>query len=235
MVMTAASFAAGLAIGPIGGGGGNTNSVTVFNDELVTMTSTVLNGADEVHFDVLNADSQVVYSGVSPVQDGQASFTWIPLFDGTFTVNAESYLQGSMLSTELVSFGQVVRPDASGFITGGGWYQANGARDTFGFVAQVLGNGTIRGNLEFQDHSGYNIKSTMVDWVYSPNLRDGYFTGYCKLNGAGNYRFMVHVIDNGEPGTNDWLELWVYDPVTGALLYQYQNTLSGGNVQVKKK
>ncbi|MBX3095713.1 MAG: hypothetical protein KF812_02505 [Fimbriimonadaceae bacterium] len=236
VALGASSFAAGLAIGPIDGGDDD-NSVVVFNDQLVTMTSNVLNGADMVTFEVLDSNNAVAYSGASPVDEfGQSSFTWIPLFDGTFTVNATSYFDGQLLGTESVSFGQVVRPDASGFITGGGWFNQGPERDNFGFVAQVLGNGTVRGSMEFQDrNNGLNIKSTSVDWVYSPDVRNGYFTGWARMNNAGNYRFMVHVIDNGEPGSEDWLEMWVYNPDSGALMFQYSGVLDGGNVQVKKK
>lgn len=231
----AASFcqAAGFAIGPIGGGGGSVTTTVVLAGDQVTMSSEVLNGADDVQFTIKDPNGNVVYSGHDvPDSNNLVEFSWFPLFDGTFTVEAESYLGGVSLGTQVIDLGTSVRPDASGFITGGGWYNQSGQRNNFGFNAQVLGNGSVKGNLQFQDRvRGINVHSNSVNWVYAPNCNVGYFSGWCKLNGQGNYRFFVEVYDNGEPGTSDSMALWVYDSF-GNLLFSYSGVINGGNMQI---
>ncbi len=210
--------------------------MTVFASDLVTFTGTVVNGANEVRIEIETPGDQAVAT-LTAVPDifGNISVNWFPPVDATFTVQAVSYFNGVQLSSETVAIVSAVRPDAAGHITGGGWYVNSGGKDTMGFVAQVLGNGSVRGNFEFQDHANLmNFKSTSVDWVYAPNLTEGYFSGFCRLNGSGNYRFFVHVVDNGTPGTNDSVDFDIYNPVTGALIFSYGHTLSHGNVKIHR-
>ncbi|MBS1715151.1 MAG: hypothetical protein JST30_12525 [Armatimonadetes bacterium] len=237
-----ASHAVGIGvIGGGGGGGGDDEcapiSATVYANDLVTFTGTAVNGADQVKIEITTpGDDDVATLTVSPDVNGNFSAAWFPPVDATYTVHASTYLNGLELSCQTVAFVSAVRPDAFGKITGGGWYELNGGKDTMGFVAQVLGNGSVRGNWEFQDHSGSkNFKSSSVDWVYAPSCSEGFFSGYCKLNGVGNLRFFVHVFDNGEPGSSDFAEFNVYDPNSGALVYSYSKTFSKGNVQVHCK
>lgn len=242
LTTTALSHAIGFVdIGPIGGGGGGGGtdpcapiSVTAYLDQQITFSGSVANGADSVVLEIETASEETVATlTATPGLLGNFSVSWFPPTDSTYTVHATTYFQGLELSCQAVAFVSAVRPDAYGRITGGGWYVSAGGRDTMGFVAQVLGNGTVRGNFEFQDHAGlYNFKSTAVDWVYAPNCSEGFFTGVCKLNGSGSYRFFVHVFDNGEPGNEDSVEFNVYNPANGALLYSYSQSLSHGNVQI---
>lgn len=208
----------------------------VYEGEMVTMKSTVENGADQVVFTVSDSDGNVHYSSSSfPDEDGNISITWFPLFDGTYTIDAVSYLEGVEIGDETVAVVNAIRPDASGFITGGGWYQLNGERNNFGFNAQVLKYGNIRGNLQYQDRvNGFNIHSNNVDWVYAPNCQQGYFSGYCTLNGVSGYRFFVAVRDFGEPATDDGFDLWVYD-MDGNLMFSHEADLYGGNIKIHCK
>jgi hypothetical protein len=238
-VSTTFASAAGVAVGVIGpgggGGGGGPQTTTVFSGDQVSLTGTVAPGVTEVEFEVKSPTGTVIYNGFDdPDDSGKVEFSWFPLYDGTFTVTAFPYTNGVRGNAQLILITNSVRPDASGFITGGGWFTQDGARDTYGFVAQVLGNGSIKGSLEFQDHSGLNFRSTSVDWVYAPSALEGYFSGYTKMNGAGSYRFFVHVKDKGEPGTSDEFTMWVYD-AAGDPIFTYSNVLAGGNIQIHKR
>lgn len=242
-IFTAAlsNAAAAIGIGVIGGGGGGESvepiSATVFATDQVTLSGQALNAPDLVKIEIETPGNEDVATfSVTPDAFGNFSVIWYPPTDATFTIKATTYQFGIQLSSQSVGILSAVRPDASGHITGGGWYSLNGGKDTMGFVAQVLGNGSVRGNFEFQDHAGLkNFKSTSVDWVYAPNPTEGYFSGYCKLNGAGNYRFFVHVFDNGEPGVADSVDFSVHNPTTGAAVFAYGKTLSKGNVQVHSR
>lgn len=229
----AAVLAHGVAIGPIDDVD-EPSSVSVYSGEQVTMSAQVLNGADSVHLTVLDANGEVHYEyDLAPDPDGYVEFSWFPLFDGTFRVEASSTLGGFPLGSESLAFVSAVRPDAVGFITGGGWFDEGSGKTTFGFVAQVMKNGSIRGNLEFQDHfSPYNWKSTSLDWVYVATPQLGYFSGWATQNGSDVYRFFVEVQDWGEPGRADTFRFWVYDPLDGSLKYQYEGALTGGNIQI---
>ncbi|MBS1725658.1 MAG: hypothetical protein JST51_02985 [Armatimonadetes bacterium] len=241
LAAAASHAAAAIGIGVVGGGGGTPDpqpiSATVYATDEVTFNGTVTNGADLVEIDITTPGNEEVATLTAyPDADGNFSVIWFPPVDSTYTVQAETYLNGTELSKQTIGFVSAIRPDAAGHITGGGWYNYPNGKDTMGFVAQVLSNGSIKGNFEFQDHEGLmNFKSTSLDWVYAPTCTDGYFTGYCKLNGSGNYRFFVHVVDNGEPGTSDSVDFSVYDPNSGALLFSYSKTFSHGNVQIHCK
>lgn len=236
VLATALSHA--VVIGPIGGEEPvSPVSVTVYASELVAFTGTVVNDANEVSIKIETPGEEAVATLTAvPDASGNFSVNWFPPVDATFTVTAVSYLDGVELSSQTVAIISAVRPDANGHITGGGWYMTGSSKDTMGFVAQVLGNGSVRGSFEFQDHANLmNFKSTSVDWVYAPDCSEGYFSGFCKLNGSGNYRFFVRVFDNGEPGSNDNVQFEVYNPTTGALVFSYSQTLSHGNVKIHCK
>ncbi len=233
--IVASASQAAIGIGVIGGGGsGEPITATVYSTDVVTFSGTASNGADSVEIEITTAgDEHVATLTASPDVFGAFSANWYPPVDQTYTVTATTFLDGIEQSTETVAFVSAVRPDAAGKITGGGWINMGAGKDTMGFVAQVLGNGTVKGNWEFQDHGGsINFKSTSLDWVYAPDCHEGFFSGWCKWNGSGNYRFFVHVTDSGEPGINDLVEFNVFDPVSGALLASYSRTLNHGNVQI---
>lgn len=209
---------------------------TVIEGEKVTFSGPPAVGAETVEFTIKDSGGSVVYdSGPLPATGGTVTFDWFPLFDGTFTVEEHSYVGGVSVGTSPVVYVQSVRPDAYGAITGGGWFTASTGRDSFGFVGQVLKNGTIKGSVEFQDHGKkVNMKSSALDWVYASSAEKGYISGTCTLNGQGTHRFFLEVADRGEPGTSDSLKVWVYD-AEGTLLWSYESVLDGGNIQIKAK
>lgn len=230
-----------IAFPPIDDGGGGEPvsepaTADVIEGEMVTMEGTVENGADQVVFTVSDSDGNVHYSGSSfPDEDGNVEFYWFPLYDGTYTVTAVSYENGVEIGDVTIAIVNAIRPDAFGFITGGGWYQKDGQRNNFGFNAQVLKNGNIRGNLQYQDRvNGHNIHSNSVNWVYAPNCNMGYFSGTCTLDGVSGYKFFVAVRDFGEPATDDGFDLWVYDS-NGNLMFSHEADLYGGNIKIHCK
>jgi hypothetical protein len=158
--------------------------------------------------------------------DGSFSYVPAPYFYGedSFTYRAFDGTAYSEVATVHITVSQ---PGAQGFITGGGKFFQDGRKCTFGFVAKVLGSG-VQGNLEFQDHdAGIDVKSSSVEWVYAPNQIDGYFSGTCKVNGVSGYTYFVQVHDRGEPGRNDDISVWIFDPFA-IPTYTSSGLLSGG-------
>ncbi len=223
------AFSAGTATGVVGDGqSGSAEPVAVGTP--IDFQFSVVNGASTVQFEVYDSHgNRVYYTSSMPVSaDGSVSWSWSPPFADTFTVWAVS--DGS--DRQQVMIVTAYQPDASGFITGGGWLELEGERQTFGFVAQVQRNGSLRGSLEYQDHGWQlNLKSFVIDWVYVPNPSEGYFSGRATLNGSGDYRFWVALWDGGTPGTSDRFMLWVYDGANN-LIYSAWGTLAGGNLMV---
>lgn len=238
LMLTGTGWGAGIVAGGVigggdDGGGGYSDPVPMGDD--LTLTAVVLNGATDVQFGVYDSHNNLVYvSSTVPVQEDTVTMSWSPPFADTFTVYAISYENGQELSREQVLVAAAYQPESSGFITGGGFLQENGGRQTFGFVAQVQRNGSIRGSLEYQDHAmRFNFKSFMLDWVYAPSRSEGYFSGRCTLNGAGDYRFFVQVFDMGEPGSDDFFGLWIYDG--GSMIYASYGTLGSGNIKIHSR
>ncbi len=231
VVIWQAAFSAGTASGVVGDGqSGSAEPVAVGTS--VDFQFTVVNGASSVQFEVYDSHgNRVYYTSAMPVpESGSLSWSWSPPFADTFTVWAVS--DGA--DRQQVMIVTAYQPDATGFITGGGWLELEGARQTFGFVAQVQRGGTVRGSLEYQDHGWQlNLKSFAVDWVYAPNAEEGYFSGWATLNGTGSYRFWVVVWDGGTPGTNDMFMLWVYSG--DQLVYSAWGNLAGGNLMIHSR
>ncbi|MCL6475374.1 MAG: hypothetical protein K6U75_10030 [Firmicutes bacterium] len=230
MALMPAAFSAGVVVG---GDAGVSEPVPVGQE--LQVSAAVEPGANWAQFHVLDSHGNVVFrSTMLPVgEDGTASTVWTPPFADTFTVWVFSYdSSGNLLSQTQVLLVSVYQPDARGFITGGGWIEADGHRRTFGFVAQVQRNGSVRGSLEYQRHGlGMNVKSFAIDWVYAPSLNEGYFSGWATLNGSGLYRFYAMVWDWGEPGRADFFALWVYEQ-DGTLVFADWSELAGGNIVI---
>lgn len=229
---TSCAFGAGVVVGAIGGGGVS-EPVPVGSDQ--TFFAEVYNGASSVQFYVLDSHENVVFTSavMSVGADSSVLMTWSPPFADTFTVWAVTYdPSGLEMDRQQVLLVSAYQPDATGFITGGGWMEISGYRRTFGFVAQVQRNGAIKGSLEYQQHAlGVNLKSYVVDWVCATSASEGYFSGWATINGAGFYRFYAAVLDSGEPGGGDFFALWVYTP-DGSMAFADWGYLEGGNLVI---
>jgi gliding motility-associated-like protein len=117
------------------------------------------------------------------------------------------------LTTSAVFQYAVIYDPNGGFVTGGGWFNSPACafkdgsgvsgKANFGFVAKYKKGSTIPdGNTEFQFKAGnINFNSSAYD-----NMRlviAGYkanYTGTGKVNGAGNYGFLVSAIDGDIKG-----------------------------------
>lgn len=223
-----------VAFGAIGGGGvGVLEPAPVGSEQ--TFSAEVGDGVSSVQFYVLDSHDNVVFTSaaMSVGSDGSVLMTWSPPFADTFTVWAVTYdSSGFEMDRQQVLLVSAYQPDATGFITGGGWMEISSYRRTFGFVAQVQRNGTIKGSLEYQQHAlGVNLKSYAMDWVYAPSTSEGYFSGWATINGTGLYRFYAAVLDDGEPGRGDFFALWVYTS-DGSMVFADWGYLEGGNILI---
>ncbi len=125
---------------------------------------------------------------------------------------------------------------ATGFTTGGGWYQsASDGRCNFGFTAKSGKRGSGQGELEFQNQEAeINLHSTTIAAPKFPTAKSAWFTGTARVNGTEGYTFRVDVVDNGTTGASDSFAISIRRP-DGTLLHNSSGTLSGGNILVKTK
>ena len=187
--------------------------------------------------DVSNTLTAALVTGPSHARSFQlnsnGSFTYVPVADyygpDTFTYHVSDGTLSSDTGTVNITVQQPC--STGGFITGGGKFFQDGRKCTFGFEAKVQGTGA-QGNLEFKDHNmSFDVKAGTVDWVYAPTQTDGYFSGACSVNNVTGYTYFVQVHDRGQPGSNDDLYVWIYDPY-GAQIYTSGGLLSGGNILI---
>jgi hypothetical protein len=84
-----------------------------------------------------------------------------------------------------------------------------------------------RGTLEFNDHLGeVRIHTSDITGI-SVSGASAYVFGHATV-GTTTYGFRLHLVDSGEPGTNDRFELLIangYSAGTGG-------PLDGGNIQI---
>ena len=128
-------------------------------------------------------------------------------------------------------------------VTGGGWilYAPCGeeeSKKTFGFNAEELEDGTLRGNVQYVDHGtgyphvhGYEITELTIIG------NEAWIRGICRLNGDKTPRFFeVHVIDEDEPGKYDWFSITIgsISYWAGAELGFPDDAGGGGNIQIHR-
>jgi len=125
-------------------------------------------------------------------------------------------------------------------VTGGGWIlRCTTYKCTFGFNAEELEDGTLRGNVEYVDHEhgyphvhGYDITALRI------TDHEAWIDGICRLNGDNTPReFWVHVHDEGEPGKHDVFRIEIpsigYDSGHEELGFPGDRG-GGGNIQIHR-
>jgi hypothetical protein len=150
-----------------------------------------------------------------------------------------------------------------GFVTGGGWvWSPPGAfhpglekfapvegKATFGFVSKYKKGASVpTGQTEFQFHAGdLNFHSESYQWLVVAGAR-AKFKGSGKINGQGNYGFMITAIDGQITGGGgvDRFRMKIWDTATGVIVYDNQpgandddvledlTTLQGGSIVIHK-
>jgi PKD repeat protein len=136
----------------------------------------------------------------------------------------------------------VVYDPTGGFVTGGGWFtdSASGSKIHFGFNPKYQPNSTLlKGETEFK-LSGITFKSTSHEWLVI-NGAKAQFKGSGTINGAGDYGFLVTVID----GTPDKIRIKIWDKESGEEFYDNQPgapdyadpviEIGGGSIQIHAK
>ena len=131
----------------------------------------------------------------------------------------------------------------TGFITGGGWFNTPDGKANFGFNAKYYVDEIIpNGNTKFQVN-GMKFKATSYDWLVVSAERAQY-KGIGTINNAGEFGFLVTVIDGKISGVEDLIRIKIWDLATGDIVYDsqpgYPNTahpttkIGGGSIVIHK-
>jgi hypothetical protein len=151
----------------------------------------------------------------------------------------------------------VIYDPNGGYVTGGGWinspagaYAADPSltgKANFGFVSKYHNGASVpTGNTEFQFKAGnLNFKSTAYEWLVVAGKKAQY-KGLGTINGGGDYRFMLTVIDGQKPGGDgqDKFRIRIWNNNGGRLVYDNQmnapdnddptTVLGGGSIAIHK-
>jgi hypothetical protein len=118
----------------------------------------------------------------------------------------------------------------------GGWiYTLTGSKGTFGGNARIELDGTIRGQLEYQDHSALTpvtFHSTdVLVIVCDEDRKRAQIYGLGNVNGLGPLFYRITVRDLDEPGSQPGLD--TYQFITTAYASGAENNpLEGGNIHI---
>ena len=138
----------------------------------------------------------------------------------------------------------VVYDPEGGFVTGGGWFDTSDGKANFGFNAKYHMDAKIPyGNTQFQV-DGMKFKATSYNWLVVSDAR-AQFKGTGTIDNAGEYGFLVTIIDGKIAGDNvDLFRIKIWELTTGNILYDTQpgdsdaadpvTEIGGGSIVVHK-
>jgi len=178
------------------------------------------------------------------------SYSAAGIYTVTVTTTDDDGGSASATSAHVV----IYDPDG-GFVTGGGWIQSPpgaylpdptaSGRANFGFNAKYKnGASTPTGSTEFQFKAGdLNLHVSAYDWlvIHGPLAQ---VTGSGTINGGGEYRFMLTVIDGQATGGGgvDRFRMQIWEAESGVVIYDTQpgapdtadpiTELSGGSIKI---
>ncbi|MBI3423071.1 MAG: VCBS repeat-containing protein [Acidobacteria bacterium] len=176
----------------------------------------------------------VVNEGAGTVS-ASYTFTQPGVYPVLLTVGNQCGQQGTATTIGGLMAQVVIYDPCAGFVTGGGWinspagaYTSNPAligKAEFSFSAKYKKRRALpEGATEFSfGAANFKFKSISYAWLVVAGARAQY-RGTGKVNNAGDYRFLLTVIDGQQPGGGgqDKLRLKVWNQPSGALVYDTQ-------------
>ena len=112
-------------------------------------------------------------------------------------------------------------------ITGAGSIPAGTGSGKFGFEVRKKSKGGPTGSLNYEDRgAAVKVISESITTMMISTNSSARFTGQCSINKVSGFTFTVDVIDNGEPGSNDFFHIHLSNG------YDASGTLTRGNIQI---
>ncbi len=215
-------------------------------------------GIQDTHTAIWDWDDGTTSTGMITESGGYGSATGSHIYStpDIYTVKLTVTDKDGGIDTAVSQLIVVYDPDG-GFVTGGGWinspagaYVANPTltgKANVGFNSKYQKGATVpSGQTEFQfKAANLNFHSSSYDWLVVAGARAQY-KGSGTINGAGDYGFMLTVIDgqiNGGGGT-DKFRIKIWEKATGDIVYDNQisaaddanptTEIAGGSIVIHK-
>jgi len=212
-------------------------SVTILIGTSLDTTPPVITVPENITVDVPGAESTIVtYLGESAIDDvdGIVPVSCTPTSGSTFSlgetiVTCTASDSAKNTASEIFSITVSLLP-TPGKVTAGG---AQIDKDVnFGFNIQSEDGIDFKGQLQYNDKAS-DIKlhsDEMTLLSVNPANTQAIFTGTASIDQQSGFTFIITVQDNGEPGTNDFFSITIFDS-GGSSIYQKDGTLKKGNIQ----
>lgn len=183
------------------------------------------------------------------------TFTEAGVYKVALTVIDNGNLSGTATTVNGLQALVVIYDPNGGWVTGGGWINSpagaftpiptlTGAA-TFGFVSRYQNGASVpTGTTEFQFKAGnLNFKSTSYEWLVISGGKKAQYKGVGTINGSGNFRFMLTVIDGDQHGSSgvDKLRIRIWSDSNGLVYDNHLNApdsddpttvLGGGSIVI---
>ena len=206
-------------------------------------------GANDTHECEVFLDGAIdVLNDYSPVPASPCNRTILPVEAGLYDLTVRIRDDDGSVGSATINI--IVYDPSAGFVTGGGWinspagaYIANPlltGKANFGFVSKYKRGATVpEGNTEFQFHAGsLNFHSSSYEFlIVNQAGSNAQFKGKGKINGAGNYTFMLWATDGGN--SNDKFRIKITDDNDGdavvydnGILTAAEQLIAGGSIVI---
>lgn len=229
------------------------------NEVSATCQFTDPNAPDDVHTAEWTWGDETTSDGVvtEPADGAAGSIAGAHTYPaaGVYTIQVTVTDQGGLSDEETYEYVVVYNPDG-GFVTGGGWitspagaYPADASltgKANFGFNSKYQHGASVpTGDTQFQFKvADLDFHSTVYEWLVIAGAKAQY-RGSGKINGAGDYRFLLTAIDgqvNGGGGVDKFrIKIWtsgggvVYDNKQGEADDSNAATeIGGGSIVIHK-
>ena len=166
----------------------------------------------------------------NPIVTNNAPAAGFPVGTTIVTWTATDHSGNSKTVTQTVI---ILAKNTPGKVNGGG---SIGKEIYFNMNVQSKDGLTFKGHLDYDDKSAkIDLDSKTITGLFVDNTSTkANFTGTATLNGKTGYTFSAYVIDNGNPGKNDFFQIAIFDS-TGHQVYTKSGKLVTGNLHVDQK
>jgi predicted alpha/beta superfamily hydrolase/PKD repeat protein len=191
----------------------------------------------------------------SPPLPGSATatytFTDAGVYSVKLTVNDNCGSAGTANQIGGLNLSVIVYDPSAGFVTGDGWIKSPAGayrpdptltgKANFGFVSKYhKGQSVPTGDTEFQLHgASFDFKSTSYEWLVVSGAK-AKFRGSGRINGAGDYGFLLTATDGKLNGGKDVdkLRIKIWNKASGKKIYENvkgsSDDIGGGSVVIQK-
>ena len=139
---------------------------------------------------------------------------------GIYTVTLT--LTGANTGTAAATFTYVIVQDpAGGTLTGGGWIATPSGKLHLAVTA-TISHGTPAGQVEINlSGAGQNLHGSVLDWL-AVDGSTAYLQGSGRINGGGDYGFLLVVSDTGQGKNADRVRVQIWDKADQTIFYDSQ-------------